>query len=191
MFISQTRLTQTAATGTHTPIAPVDRARFDGLVQTVAEAMSYVPVVQRPDLSDWGGFELRYDLRCAIAVTILGVRNDGHSHLLIYWDTWHTEADRLSGQPPVFRESLETNVKPRGGRNDIKQFVRDAIRAALVNASLHGWSGDWRDQSIEQARTELDASGVLDELRTLEATRELDTAVSNPSSAPLLPKVAQ
>lgn len=193
MFIAQTRLTQTAsraANGTVTQVdPPVDRARFAGMVRTVDEAMSYIAPAQRPAASQWGGYELRYDLRCSLAADILGLREGAGWRVLVYYDVWLTPADRLAALPPPVRESLELGLGHRPTRAALLATLRTQMRDRIERLSLGGETGDLRDPRLVAASTQDDPDGVLADARTLELTRDIDTATSNPSAAPLLTMV--
>lgn len=190
-FISQTRLRRTANLTTRQAITPVEVARFDGVVQDVAEAMSYVPPAQRPTENRWGGFDLVYDLRCSIEVQILGLARNQRWHVLVMYDVWLTPASRLAGDAPVLRESHYRAYGRRKSKAALLDDLRENIRARIEQVSLTGQSGDLRDMRLVALADEDDPDGVLADVRELELTRDIDTATTHPSAAPLLPKVVQ
>lgn len=192
MFISFTRLYRTANLQTRQPLQnPAEVAHFEGIVQTVAEAMSYVPVAQRPDENVWGGFELQYDIRCSLSAEILGLRQGRDKRVILFYDVWLTPEARQAAEPPVLRESLEREYGRRANRPTILADLREHMRSRIERASLNNESGDLRDQRLVTLVTENDPDGILQDARQLETTRDIDTAEADPPTSSLLPKVVQ
>lgn len=184
MFISQTRLVQT------TVEPPVDRARFAGMVRDVAEAMSYIPPAQRPAEDQWGAYELVYDLRCSVVLNPIGVRDDATRHLIVLYDVWPTNASRQAGDPPALRNSHELGLRPGQTQAALRAEVIRHAEDYLIRASLNGYGGDQRDPRHTRLATEGDPTGEYDKIRDLkDVVRNVNTAASNPSSAPLVTMV--
>lgn len=183
-FIVQTRLVQT------TVVPPVDRARFAGTVYDVPEAMSYVAPAQRPPVAQYGAYALVYDLRCAVTVNPSGVLPDTDGHLLVLYDAWDTPAAASAGVPPVLRNSHELGLPPGQDAAALQAQIAAAIRDYLVRASLRGWTGDQRDPGHAARATRTDPTGEFAKLAGLADVQVIiDTAVTDPSPAPLLTMV--
>ena len=175
-LISQTRLWRASTTS--------DVVRYTGIVRSRDTAMLDIPAGQRPPVDQWGEFFLRYDLRGVLDIKARGVRDDASRHLIVTYDVWETDAARLAGGPPVFRNS-HVFSRPKA-TTDLRQYLRGHIRDAVERAVLSNQLGDQRDLNLR--RTQTDPTGFWDHADVVAIRNlilDIDTATTNPSSAPL------
>lgn len=186
MFIGQTVLIQYASrapNGNVTTLSPpVEVARFDGAVPDVATAMSYIPPAQRPDADQWGGHGLRHDGRFVYTTTIKGTHSAATNLLVIFYDAWISEADRLAfPTAPPYRNTHTMQIGPGLSAVALRARVRSIAEATIVGHALRGMLGDRRDLAL--VASQIDPSGVLNKAQPLDGAT---VAVAPPaSSAPL------
>ena len=191
-MIAQTRLVQTADLTTRLPLdPPVDIARYDGIVETVAEAMSYIPVAERPtdDLNNYGGFRLEYDLDVAVDIDVLGTHQATDRNILSFADVWLTAASRDASDPAYLRESFQTIYGDPLPTPRLVDNQRKLMRDTIVNHALQGRTGDLRDSRLIELAQETDTTGMMNAIRNnLNGPDEWDEVTGN-ETAPLYTKV--
>jgi hypothetical protein len=182
VFISQTRLIRTVTTAQGDP---GEVTRWLGIVRDWDVMWASIPLAQRPPVADRGAYVFHYDLRCSIEATVLGLARGDSRYVLCFYDVWHTPADRIAALPPVLRESQGLRLGRRLPAADVRAILRQSIRDRIERVSLFGGMGDLRDPRYVALADEDDPEGILADARELELTRDIDTAVSNPSGVAL------
>lgn len=173
MFIAMTRLMR---------VQPrQEAAHFLGIVRNRDAAIQ--ALANPPQPAQWGNYALEYDLRVALRINALGViEARTRTHLVVQLRAWTSPASRDAGEPPELLESF-VYARPKANSN-MRTYLRDAMRAALIRASLQGWAGDLRDLRLNPRQT--DSTGFWDDpevVASRNATLEIDTAVSNPPTS--------
>jgi hypothetical protein len=162
-FIAQTRLVRTASGTSSAPVfldPPQNVARFNGIVRDLVNACQALPANQRPNASERGGYGLVYDIRAALNIRAIGVRDDGTGLLIVIYRVWDTPALRDGGvAEPVLINSHLFN-KPKATTN-MRSYIRGAIRDYLERAALAGITGDQRDPNLRP--TTDDPTGFWDD----------------------------
>lgn len=152
-FITRTRLVK-IATGdpppNHILLDPpvVFRTGPQGtVVESVPEAMAFVPPGQRPPESDWWQYIVQWEVTAHLVPIIMGVipydLADLAVPLVVDANFWQTETQRLASDPPIVLNTFTFvfNQRPREYATTMRQIVDDW----LISATFNNWTGDRRD----------------------------------------------
>lgn len=188
MFIAQTRLVRTAQVNGDQSITffdpPQPIARFPGIVRESGAALNALTPV--PAANQWGGYALAYDRQFVYTLKIAGTNAVATSLLVVFYDVWNTDADRLANPTsPLFRNTHTMQIDPGLSAAVLRARVRQNIETTIVDTVVGNRAvGDQRDTRL--VATQTDPSGVLNKAQSLDGSVTVVADVIDTSS-PLLP----